>query len=139
MPGQDHADRLGRNSRITWIWPGDVCVRSSTPGVVVWNVSHMSRAGWCGGMFEQLEVGLVVLDLAAAVDLEAHVGEDGVDLAHDLAWPRAAARGGPGGPAASRRVGSADRLARRRLLLDRSVLAVLGRGSDCLTWFTFLP
>ena len=23
---------------------------SITPGVVVWNVSHISRAGWCGGM-----------------------------------------------------------------------------------------
>ena len=33
---------------------------------------------------EQFEVRLVVLDLAAAVDLEAQVGEDGVDLAHDL-------------------------------------------------------
>ena len=25
-------------------------MRSRTPGVVVWKVSHMSRAGWCGGM-----------------------------------------------------------------------------------------
>jgi hypothetical protein len=33
---------------------------------------------------EQLEVGEVVLDLAAAVHLKAEVGKDGVDLAHDL-------------------------------------------------------
>ena len=43
---------FGQHSRMTWICPGDVCVRSKTPGVVVWNVSHMSRAGWCGGMFK---------------------------------------------------------------------------------------
>ena len=33
---------------------------------------------------EQLEVGLVVLDLAAAVNLEAQVGEDGGDVAQGL-------------------------------------------------------
>ena len=51
MPGRMTRIGCGHSSRMTWIWPGEVCVRSSTPGVVVWKVSHMSRAGWCGGMF----------------------------------------------------------------------------------------
>src|SRR5437773_390019 len=51
MPGRMARTGLGHDCRMTWICPGDVWVRRSTPGVVVWKVSHMSRAGWCGGMF----------------------------------------------------------------------------------------
>src|SRR6188768_256539 len=35
---------------MTWIWPGDVCVRSSRPSTSTYSVSHRSRAGWSGGM-----------------------------------------------------------------------------------------
>ena len=35
MPGRMTRTGLGACSFITWIWPGLVCVRNSTPGVVV--------------------------------------------------------------------------------------------------------
>ena len=106
MPGNITRIGFGRNSRITWICPGDVCVRSMTPGVVVWKVSHMSRAGWCGGMLSILEVGQIILDLAGPVDLETHVGEDAVDLPHDLGGDVQVGRAGPAGRAKSHRADS---------------------------------
>ena len=71
---------------------------------------------------EQVEVRLVVLDLAAAVDLEAHVGEDRRRSAAGSAWRGAAGRaaGRPGSVTSS---GLAVRLRGQRLLLR------LGEGS----------
>ena len=109
---------------MTWIWPGEVCVRSSTPGVVVWKVSHMSRAGMVRRHVEQLEVRLVVLDFAAAVNLEAHVGEDGVDSPQRSAWRCAVGRADAGGPAASRRAAFAVRTVREGLLLRSAASAL---------------
>ncbi len=40
----------GATVRMTWICPGDVCVRRRRPSTSTYSVSHRSRAGWSGGM-----------------------------------------------------------------------------------------
>ena len=106
--------------------------------MVVWNVSHMSRAGWCGGMFRSSKFSLVVLDLAGAVHLEAQVGEDGVDLPQDLrGGVQPAARPRPAGQRHVERVGGQARLQRRLLRLGEPPL--VGSVSAALTRFASWP
>jgi len=59
-------------------------------GVVVWKVSHMSRAGGAAACEQARVVSSVSMSSAAAVHLEDQVGEDGVSAAGS-AWPGAAA------------------------------------------------
>ena len=40
----------GATERMTWICPGEVCVRSRRPSTSTYSVSQRSRAGWSGGM-----------------------------------------------------------------------------------------
>ena len=83
MPGRMTRIGSGQRSRMTWICPGEVWVRRMTSGSVVKKVSCISRAGWKRREVEQLEVVLVGLDVARAVDLEAHLRPDGGDPAQD--------------------------------------------------------
>ena len=77
-------------------------MRSMTPGVGrVEGVPHVARR-MVRRHVEQLEVVVVGLDIAGAVDLEAHLGQDGVDLRAASASPGAAGRGQP--PAGERHV-----------------------------------
>ena len=78
---QDHPDGSGWYSRMAWICPGEVWVRRTTLVGGVEGVPHIP-----GGMMrrhvEQLEVVLVGDHVGAPVDLEAHVPEHPVHLAH---------------------------------------------------------
>ena len=59
-------------------------MRSRTPGVVVWKVSHHIAGRMVRRHVEQLEVGQIVFDFAAAINLETHIGEDAGDAPYRL-------------------------------------------------------
>ena len=71
----------------------------AAPATARYSVSCMSRAGCSARHVERFEVVLVVLDLGAFDDLEAHAREDGLDAARagcvsGWRWPSGGARPG---------------------------------------------